>query len=154
MSNPQQVAVKAWPHCWEAIDYPECPHCGHSPQNTDHIVLTCPHTAIDRRCAAILECGEEYKDWLVGLRVEVRPNILDKVLIFPFYFTKPLMRIHQSDQPNFRYVISIKLKHRKCHGNFYFESTRNNFHVEALNLSVFGPNNFLFLSISFQEIRQ
>ena len=36
-------------HRWGAIASPECPHCGHSPQDTDHVVLP----------------------WLAGLRAEV-----------------------------------------------------------------------------------
>ena len=56
---------------WGMSETAECPRCGHHTQDTDHIILECPHTAIDGGYQVVLRCDEHFRRWLLESRVEV-----------------------------------------------------------------------------------
>ena len=56
---------------WGVSPTTECRRCGHASQDTDHMVLHCPVTAIDGGYAVVLERGAEYRRWFLEVRVQV-----------------------------------------------------------------------------------
>ena len=58
-------------HRWGTVESPLCNRCGEAPQTTDHIVLHCPHTAIDGGYYALYCFGEEFRSWMMQTDVRV-----------------------------------------------------------------------------------
>ena len=56
---------------WGNIEDPICTRCGLEPETTDHIVLHCPHTAIDGGYETLYLCGDAFASWMRNLDLRV-----------------------------------------------------------------------------------